>query len=130
MLFCWPRKMVIISLLLFSTLSTVMSRKHETISEANSETKAEAEQRLMAYLEKTLTKYSPPDDSNQKLSIRADVYQIVDVMEKEGIWSARILFQVGYKANLSWDPADYKGISEILVPPGKFWTPPIGEINV
>ena len=57
-----------------------------------------------------------------------DLYQIVDVDEKNGILKAKFwLFYYYYSPAARWNPEDYGNINIMQVPAKTFWTPSIGK---
>ena len=85
------------------------------------------ERDLMQFLEGRLTKYTHPFDMlNNTVFIYFDLYQILEVDEKNGVLQAKFwLYYYYYAPSAEWEPEDYGNISTMLVPAKTFWTPSI-----
>ncbi|XP_075250326.1 neuronal acetylcholine receptor subunit beta-3-like [Convolutriloba macropyga] len=104
-----------------------------TSSAANNETSNGSleEERLMDYLYKKLPKYTPPFDmQDKKVFNKLDIYQIIDVNEKDGLlvmnmWS----YMYYYSPSAVWNSTEYGGIDTIKVPGKTFWSPDIVPLD-
>ena len=87
---------------------------------------------LLQKLNNVLPKYHPPHDmQNNTVYIYVDLYQILDVDEKNGVLSAKLwLYFYYYTPSALWDPNDYNGTQGLLVPANTFWTADIGEPSI
>ena len=82
----------------------------------------------MEHLREVLPKFTPPFDmKDTRASVNLDLYQILDVDEKNGAIMVNMWCHMYYYSKAaSWDPADFGGIQMVKVSPKTFWTPDIG----
>ena len=87
------------------------------------------EKLLIAKLESSLPKYSPPADLlNKTVFVFVDLYQLSDVNEKDGLITVKLwLYYYYYSESAKWNVEDFGGIRSILVPRHTFWTADIGK---
>ena len=88
------------------------------------------ENKLMELLKSGLPRFSPPHDmENKTVMIYTDLYQIIGIDEKHGVFTAKFLLYFYYNTpSAKWDPREYNGTSVLTVPPFTFWTPDIGML--
>ncbi len=88
----------------------------------------EQEERLLEHLKGKLTKFSPPRDlCNDSVHIYVDLIQIMNVDEKDGLWTVKLwVYYYYFTESLHWNSSDYDGIETLVVPPDTFWNPDIG----
>ena len=88
------------------------------------------EEQLKEKLEKVLPKFRPPLDMlNNTVFLHMDLFQILDVDEKNGVIMAKFWAYIYYfSENAKWNPADYEGIEILIFPAYTFWAPDIGEL--
>ena len=86
------------------------------------------EQKLAKHLFRTLTKFSPHSNMyNNSIYPLLDLYQIIDVDERNSELTTKIWLQIHYFVDVAaWDPDNYKGTDRMTFPPLTFWTPDIG----
>ena len=92
----------------------------------------DAETRLLDKLKSSIPQYSPPADFKDKtVFIYLDLYQLLDVDEKNGLMTAKLwLYYYYYSDSAKWDPSEYGNIQALLVPPLTFWTADIGKRDI
>ena len=86
------------------------------------------EQGLRNYLLGRLTKNSPPAGmQNDSVFLFLDLYQIINVDEKNGILDLKFWIFLYYNMNESlWAEPDYSGVRAMQFPMDTFWRPDIG----
>ena len=86
------------------------------------------EEELMASLKESLPKYRPPEDmALNTVLLYVDLYQILDVDEKNGVITVKLwLYTFYFSESARWNSSDYGGLDTLLVPAKTFWTPDVG----
>ena len=65
---------------------------------------------------------------NNSVYVHFDLGQILDIDEKNGIWTAKMLRVFFYQSNSTiWDPNDYNGTDYLYLPEKMFWGPDISK---
>ena len=84
---------------------------------------------LSDFLKNRLTKNSPPGGMvNNTVYVYVDLYQIVDVDEKNGVLTLKLWLFTYYRLDESlWKPSEYKGVNRLQFPMDTFWNPDIGS---
>ena len=87
------------------------------------------ENNLLQFLQERIPKYTHPLDMlNRTVYMYIDLYQIVDVDEKNGVLKAKFwLFYYYYSKLAQWEPENYGNITVAQFPAKTFWTPSIGQ---
>lgn len=85
----------------------------------------EEENKFINSLVNKTSRYSkPPNLLNDTVEFSLDLFQIVDIDERQGIIKIRIYVLVDYIIpELAWNPEDTNGVDYVLVPEGTVWTP-------
>ncbi|XP_075255777.1 neuronal acetylcholine receptor subunit alpha-5-like [Convolutriloba macropyga] len=85
----------------------------------------ELEQKLLKQLKSKVPQLIPPMDMvNNMVNVKIDIYQIVDIDEKDGLWTAKLYLYLFYDTpSARWNREDYGGIELITVPKDTFWSP-------
>ena len=92
---------------------------------------AREERKILHQLEINLPKYSAPLDLvNNTVFIFADLFQILDVDEKNGSWLVKLwTFFYYVTPSAKWNVSEHGGIRNLVVPSNTFWNPDIGTFN-
>ena len=93
----------------------------------NPDNLVEKEKELLESFQGNLTLYMAPEAmTNNTVFIFVDLYQILDVNEKEGLVSLKLwVFYYYHLEHIRWDPAEYAGRNTFVLPKGTFWAPDI-----
>ena len=90
----------------------------------DSSTFVNMERELLEVLTKKVPRYSQYPEA--QLLVNPDLIQIIEINEREGIWTATMTFTVyNIHTDFGWN-SSYYGIKEFFVPKGTFWTPTVG----
>jgi len=92
-----------------------------------SENDVTSQRNLMEFVKSRMPEYGAPTDIvNDTVWIASDIYQLVDVDEKNGILTAKLTTSILYKMeSLQWDPEDYNGTWHLIFNNNMFWRPDI-----
>ena len=60
------------------------------------------------------------------VEIQMELLQILDVDEKGGQWTIRIMLLVYYLVDFTWNPENYGNITFMTLPKGSVWSPDLG----
>ena len=117
--------MVILLLKLF-TFSSFLKR--DLLVSAYFQNSAQ-EAELETLLKNRLTKLTPPGGLvNNSVEVCSDLYQIVDVDEKNGMINLKIWMYVSYKLEEPlWEPSDFGNTTKVQFPTDTFWRPDLSE---
>ena len=91
----------------------------------------EETQNLVNKLKSNFNRFTPPKDLlNNSVQIFVELFKIMDVEEKQGLITLKIMLIVTYASkSAAWDPDEYGGIEVLTIPEHIFWTPPISKPN-
>ena len=109
----------------FCSLLCILLLVSGAVSSSTTSNGVTEEQQLKERLQKVLPKYRPPLDMvNNSVYVSMDLYQILDVDEKNGIITAKFWAYFYYFSEKSkWNASDYGGIKILLFPNNTFWSP-------
>ena len=65
---------------------------------------------------------------NDTVFIFIDLYQIVNVDEKNGILALKLWMYIYYDLDLLWDEAQFGGLRTMQFPMDTFWKPDISKV--
>ncbi|XP_075244296.1 neuronal acetylcholine receptor subunit beta-3-like isoform X2 [Convolutriloba macropyga] len=114
-------RFLLISLLISSTTNCKYNRGPTIYNLTNG---VEHEKRLIEKLKSSLPKYTPPADLlDNTVYIFMDLYQLLDVNEKDGLITVKLwLYYYYHSESARWNVSDFGGIQSVLVPKNTFWT--------
>ena len=86
------------------------------------------ETEVWAHLEDTLPKLTPPYDMiNNTVYIYADLFQILDIDEKNGACTVKLWIYYSYESpSVQWQTKSFSNIYLVLPARNAFWMPDIG----
>ena len=113
---------------LFALSITLIAGQDSSIDDL--ENGVEIQEELMNKLRKKVPKYMPPSDLKYKqVAVKLDIYQILDVNEKDGLMTLKLFVYYYYNSlSAKWDPDEYNGTRMLAVPKDTFWTPDLSEL--
>ena len=87
---------------------------------------------LVEKLTQRLTKLTPPAGMlNNSVTVFCDLYQIVDVDEKNGVIKLKIWLFISYKMEEKlWDPSEHGNMTNIQLKGDTLWRPDISKIHI
>ena len=104
------------------SLSTLITRTNSRF------TSAKEEKLLRGLLKNKLTKNSPPAGIvNDTVFVYMDLYQIINIQEKNGILTLKLWMYIYYNLKEPlWESSNFSGVRTMQFPMDSFWKPDIG----
>ena len=90
----------------------------------------EQEEKLTRLITSKLTKTHPPVGmQNNSVFVYFDIYQIVDVIEKDGLITVKLWLYAYYILEEPlWNEAEFNNVSIVQFPGETFWVPDVGKV--
>ena len=114
---------------LFAISFALIAAQVTSTEEDDLENGVDVQEKLLNKLRKKVPRSLPPLDLKyRQVAVKIDIYQIVDVNEKDGLMTVKLFVYYWYNSpSAKWDPAEYNGTRMLAVPKDTFWTPDLSE---